>query len=168
MDPDLVRQAQHGDVDAFEQIVRERLESCYATCVTILHSRDDARDATQEAFVLAWRRLPRLRDPERFDGWFRAIALNASRDLLRRRRRLREVPVNDEIDAASEARGDNRLDLEAAVGGLPVNGREVATRYYLNDEPIAEISAGLGIPIGTVKSRLFHARRALRQLLDKE
>jgi RNA polymerase sigma-70 factor (ECF subfamily) len=167
MDRSLVTRAQRGDADAFELIVRERLEPCYAICLSVLHSPDDARDATQDAFVLAWRRLPRLRDPDRFDGWLRAIAVNASRDVLRRRRRLREVPIEDGMLEAAEPPGDGRVEIESAVDRLSPGRRQVAERYYLEDKPIKEISASLGLPVGTVKSRLFHARTVLRELLDK-
>ena len=67
----------------------------------------------------------------------------------------------------AEPPGDGRLDIESAVGRLPPGGRQVAERYYLDDEPIRDISTSLGVPLGTVKSRLFHARTVLRQLLDK-
>ena len=167
MDQSLVRRAQAGDVDAFELIVRDRLEATYAICLGVLHSPDDARDATQDALVSAWRRLPGLREPDRFDGWLRTIALNSSRDLLRGRRRLREVAIDDHMAEADDAPGGERIDIEAAIDRLPAGGRQVAERFYLNDEPISEISTSLGIPIGTVKSRLFHARAILRQLLDK-
>ncbi len=167
MDPSLIIRAQQGDADAFELIVRERLTSCYAICLSVLHSPDDARDATQEAFISAWRRLPRLRDPERFDGWLRTIAINASRDVLRRRRRLREIPIEDGMGGLAEPPGEGRVDVAAAVGRLSRGGRQVAERYYLDDEPISDISASLGVPVGTVKSRLFHARTVLRALLDK-
>ncbi len=168
MDHNLITRAQRGDADAFELIVRDRLEPCYAICLSVVHSPDDARDATQEAFVSAWRRLPRLRDPERFDGWLRAIAINASRDVLRRRRRLREVPIEDAMSGSSEPPGDGRIDMESAVERLSPGGRQVAERYYLEDQPISEISASLGVPVGTVKSRLFHARAILREILDRE
>lgn len=168
MDEELVRRARRGDVDAFEVIVRERLESCYSTCLSILHSPDDARDAVQEAFIAAWRRLPRLREPDRFDGWLRAIAINVSRDSLRRRRRVREIQLDNDTLGATAPPVSDRLDIESALGQLPLGARDVADRYYLRDEPVREISARLGIPVGTVKSRLFHARATLRELLSKE
>lgn len=167
MDQSLIRRAQQGDADAFEVIVRERLQPCYAICLSVLHSPDDARDATQEAFVSAWRRLPNLRDPERFDGWLRTIAINASRDVLRGRRRLREIPIEDSMGGTSEPPDEGRVDIKSAVERLSPGGRQVAERYYLDDESISDISASLGVPLGTVKSRLFHARTALRALLDK-
>jgi RNA polymerase sigma-70 factor (ECF subfamily) len=167
VDAGLVAKAQGGDRDAFEMIVRTRLESCFATCLAIVSSPDDARDATQEAFVAAWRRLPGLRDPERFDGWLRQIALNVSRDLVRRRR-LREIPVSDLLPGPGQPAIEARIDVEAAIGRLPRGGRLVAERHYLQDQPIKQISAELGLPLGTVKSRLFHARRALQRILAKE
>lgn len=167
VDRDLVVRAQQGDADAFELIVRASLDSCYLTCANVLHSPDDALDATQDALVAAWRRLPSLRDPDRFDAWLRAIARNASRDLLRRRRRMREV----QLDAATlelEAPARSTNGLIAVVDCLPAAARKVVTRHYVDDEPVAGIARSLGVPAGTVKSRLFHARTALRALLDKE
>lgn len=165
MDNDLIARAQRGDADAFELIVRDRLQTCYATCLAILHSPDDARDATQEAFIAAWRRMPALRQPDHFDGWLRTIAINASRDQLRRRRRLREIPIEESHSERSSPSPGPRMDLESALDRLPPRGREVVERHYLRDEPVREISAGLHIPIGTVKSRLFHARALLREVL---
>lgn len=156
MDPDLVTRARQGDREAFELIVRERLESCYAICLSVVGSPDDARDATQEAFIAAWRRLPRLRDAERFDGWLRQIAVNASRDLLRVRRRLREVPVDENALAQAQSVSDGRLDVSEAIDRLPLVGRQVAERRYLQGQPVRQISSELGLPLGTVKSRLFH------------
>ena len=167
MDEELVRRARQGDVDAFEVIVRERLQSCYATCLTVLHSPDDAEDATQDAFVAAWRRLPRLRDPRKFDGWLRAIAINASRDILRRRRRVREIEIDDDTPGSTSPPASDRLDIESALDQLSPGARQVADRFYLRDEPVREISARLGVPIGTVKSRLFHARATLREILSR-
>lgn len=166
-DRELIVRAQQGDADAFELIVRASLDSCYVTCVNVLHSPDDARDATQDALVAAWRRLPTLRDPDRFDAWLAAIARNTSRDLLRRRRRLREVQL-DAATAELEAPAGRASDLIAVVDCLPATARQVVTRHYVDDEPITGIARSLGVPIGTVKSRLFHARSALRALLDKE
>jgi RNA polymerase sigma-70 factor (ECF subfamily) len=167
MNEDLIKRAQRGDADAFEVIVRERLESCYAICLSVLHSPDDARDATQDAFIAAWRRLPHLRKPDRFDGWLRTIAVNASRDMLRRRRRVREIQIEDDTPGRTPPPLSDRLDVEAAIDRLSPGGREVAARYYLRDEPVREISASLGVPVGTVKSRLFHARATLREFLSK-
>jgi RNA polymerase sigma-70 factor, ECF subfamily len=168
LDAALVAKAQSGDRDAFEIIVRTRLESCFATCLAVVSSPDDARDATQEAFVAAWRRLPGLRDPERFDGWLRQIALNVSRDLVRRRRRLREIPVSDLLAGPGQQAIEARIDVEAAIGRLPRERRLVAERHYLQDQPIKQISTEMGLPLGTVKSRLFYARRALQRILAKE
>jgi RNA polymerase sigma-70 factor (ECF subfamily) len=167
VDRELVVRAQFGDADAFELVVRASLEACYATCVKVLHSPDDARDATQQALITAWRRLPTLRDPDRFDAWLHAIARNASLDLLRRRQRVREVQLEvSTADLAAPPWPEN--GLVEAVDRLPAPARQVVTRHYVDDEPVADIARSLGLPAGTVKSRLFHARRALRALLEKD
>ena len=167
MDQDLVVRAQHGDTGAFEALVRGSLASCHATCIGILHSPDDARDATQQAFITAWRRLPTLRDPNRFDAWLQAIARNASRDMLRLRHRVREVELDtstEQLAGPAEPTGG----LMSAVDSLPASARQVVIRHYVDDESVTSIAQSLGIPPGTVKSRLFNARASLRALLAKE
>lgn len=78
MDGKLVERARAGDADAFDQLVRERLDAVYMLALGILGEAADARDATQEAFVAAWRKLPTLRDVDRFDAWLDRITVNAS------------------------------------------------------------------------------------------
>ena len=91
----LVRLAQRGDADAFDALSRARIEPAYRLAFGILRSEEDARDAIQEAFVAAWRQLPALRDPARFDAWLGRIVVNACQMALRHRRvvRVREIVV---------------------------------------------------------------------------
>jgi RNA polymerase sigma-70 factor, ECF subfamily len=167
---DLVERAMRGDADAFEALARECLPSCYAVCLGIVRTHEDASDASQEALIRAWRRLPTLRDPSSFEPWLRSIAANAARDVLRQRGRVRSVPIEfaSEVADPSHAAASSRLDLGGAMAGLPAPVRAAAERHYLRDQPVSEISAGLGIPEGTVKSRLHAARAALRTVLQKE
>jgi RNA polymerase sigma-70 factor (ECF subfamily) len=83
LDHSLVERASQGDIDAFEELVRSHMASVYRLSVAILGSEHDAADATQEAFVAAWRGLGRLRDPDRFDAWLKRININACREVLR-------------------------------------------------------------------------------------
>ena len=85
----LLARAAHGEVAAFDEVLRPRLARLYRMAVAITRSEPDARDAVQEASINAWRELPRLRSPERFDSWLDQILVNACRTLLRRSRRVK-------------------------------------------------------------------------------
>lgn len=166
IDRSLVDRARAGDLDAFESIVRARMDAVFRLTAAILGDDGDAADAAQETFVAAWRQLPRLREPDRFDPWLQRVAVNAARMTLRARtrRRIREIP-SSRIGVMPEAlaqpgQSDAEL-LDAALAGLPIEQRTILVLHHLEGRPIAEIAAILDIPEGTAKSRLFHARRAL-------
>ncbi len=95
MDRELLLRARAGDREAFELIVLAKGEPMFRTALAILGSEADARDATQEAFIAAWTRFAGLRDPERFDAWLGRILINECRMALRKRRRVREVAVDE-------------------------------------------------------------------------
>jgi RNA polymerase sigma-70 factor, ECF subfamily len=172
----LVDLARSGDVDAFESLVRTRMDAMYRLSLAILGDESDAADATQETFVTVWRRLPQLRDLDRFDAWLGRIAVNSCRMVLRARgrRRVREVPVAemDAIEAlasgpAEASRPDADI-LRAAIRHLSLDHRAVLALHHLEARPVAEVAEILGIPVGTAKSRLFNARAALDKALRLE
>ncbi len=105
IDRSVVDRARNGDLDAFESIVRGRMDAVYRLTSAILGDEADARDAAQETFVAAWRELPRLRDPDKFEAWLQRVAVNASRMTLRARgrRRVREIPSSQVAALASHA-----------------------------------------------------------------
>jgi RNA polymerase sigma-70 factor (ECF subfamily) len=148
------------------------MDAVYRLSYAILGNEADARDAAQETFVAAWRQLPRLRDVDRFDAWFQRVAVNAARMTLRARgrRRVREIPavqVAALVDTAVAPADADRLD--AALRHLPLEQREILALHHLDGLPVAELAEILGIPVGTVKSRLHTARQALqRTLADQE
>jgi RNA polymerase sigma-70 factor (ECF subfamily) len=173
IDRSVIDRARNGDLDAFESIVRARMEAVYRLTSAILGDEADARDAAQETFVAAWRELPRLREPEKFEAWLQRVAVNASRMTLRARgrRRVREIPSSEVAALATHAPLNDRSDaslLDAAMGGLPVDQRAILVLHHLEGRPLAEIAGLLEIPVGTAKSRLFHARRALETALRAE
>ena len=175
MDPTLIERARLGDVDAFERIVRERTDSVYRLSLAIAGEQADAADAAQETFLAAWRQLGRLRDVERFDAWLTRIAVNAARMTIRARgrRRIREIPADELVRSAGETitEAHGRADVEllsAALDRLPVDQRALLALHYFEDRPLADIAETLGIPVGTVKSRLFAARQALNRALKAE
>jgi RNA polymerase sigma-70 factor, ECF subfamily len=171
----LVERSRAGDREAFEAIVEANLSSTFRTAMAILGSEADARDACQDAFLKAWRELPRLRDTGRFDAWLGRILVNSCRSVLRtrQRRHVREIPVDASAATHLRARGralDDRLGdfdaLERAFDRLSVAERALMTLHYLDHRPLAEIGQLLGVPEGTVKSRLYAARRSFERALE--
>jgi RNA polymerase sigma-70 factor (ECF subfamily) len=170
---ELVQRAANGDAAAFEQLVVSRADRAFRIARAILGNDSDAHDATQEAFVSAWRELPRLRNPDLFDAWIRRILVNACRTQLRGRRRVREIPLGSDFDAiepgptTSDRIGDTEV-LSRAFERLDSGKRSLLVLHYLEHEPLASMSAALGVPVGTIKWRLFEARAALQRALAAE
>jgi len=162
----IVERAQRGDHDAFATLVDVHLARLDAAARLTLRDAELARDAVQDALFRAWRDLPGLRDPERFDAWLYRLTINACLDLARRRRRR---PMEVELTtihspAASDMSGalaDREL-IHEALGGLDPGHRAVVALYYLLGMPLAEVAATLRIPVGTAKSRLHRAIASLR------
>jgi RNA polymerase sigma-70 factor (ECF subfamily) len=174
----LVERAKTGDHEAFGSLVELTSEHAYRIARAILGNDEDAWDATQDAFVRAWRELPTLRDPERFDVWLRAITVNGCRQAMRGRRRrlVREIAVADPSEAVPAPGLVNGPDeevaladaLERALERLDANERAILVLHHLEHLPVDVVAATLGIPVGTVKSRLFAARHALERALEVE
>lgn len=176
----LVGRARDGDADAFDAIARHHIDRCYRLAFAILRSEVDAADAVQEAFVAAWRRLPSLRDPAAFQPWLDRIVVNACRMSLRHRRvvRLREVHVAEPADHESRAVADRSVPgpedgvadaelVRRALERLDSDKRAILVLHHVEDRPVGEIAAVLGVPVGTIKWRLHSAREALAQALEE-
>lgn len=166
----LVGRACRGDADAFGALVAARLPEMMGIARSILGNEADARDATQEAFISAWINLPRLRDEGRFNAWLNAVLANRCRDILRRRGRIREIALEDadvrHADPGPEAM--QRAALLAAFDRLRVADRQILAMHHLLDQPVEQVAHRLGIPVGTAKSRLHAARRALERALETQ
>ena len=168
---DLVEPARHGDHEAFTSLVAMTVDRMYATAFLILHDRVRAEDAVQDAFLRAWRDLPRLRDADRFESWLRRILVNACYDLVRRQpptiRAGAQLPAGPSVDDETAA-VLHRDALERAFARLTAEQRAVVVLTHVDDLSNREVAEALGIPIGTVKSRLHHALRALRAAIDAD
>jgi RNA polymerase sigma-70 factor (ECF subfamily) len=172
-EPGLIERARGGDTTAFEALIAPRLDALFRTAWAIVGNEADARDATQDACLSAWRALPRLRDVERFDAWLGRIHVNACRMLLRRRGRVREIamPVGVDVSArplSATSTVDDADVVARAFDRLDPNARTLLVLHHLRHEPVARIAEVLGVPVGTVKWRLHSAREALERALAGE
>lgn len=172
MDRVLVEQAQRGDRTAYEELVRASASRLLATAHRILRDADRAEDATQQALIAIWRELPSLRDPDRFDAWTYRLVARACINEHRRHHRggVRQIPVDDQLIVPDDAFGDIavRDQLRRGLDQLSVDHRTVLVLHFYADLPLADIAEILGVPFGTVGSRLHHATRALRAALDAD
>ena len=182
VDPRLLDRAAHGDLAAFDEILRPRLTRMYRMAVAITRSEPDARDAVQEASIHAWRELARLRSPDRFDAWLDQILVNACKSLLRRSRRVqvREIELDRPEDEGDRTAGIRSLGsstdpdatevdlIRRAFERLAPDVRSLLVLHYVEERPLAEIARVLGSPVGTIKWRLSNARKALDRALEAE
>ncbi len=172
----LVERAQGGDEAAFTVLVSQRQGQLCRLAWSILRNEADALDAAQETCIAAWRELPRLRDPARFDAWLTRSLVNRCRDMLRRRRRMavREIRMTTQVQgsgASTGGVGDAFADadaIRAAFEHLNADERTYLALHYAEDRSVAEIAAIVGAPEGTVKWRLSRARQALDRQLARQ
>ena len=168
---DLVEAAQRGDHEAFEVLATSAADRLYAVARLILRASDLAEDAVQEALVRAWRQLPSLRDPERFDAWLYRLVVNACADQGRQLRRWSsEVrPLSLETATGDDTRAvADREQLERGFGRLKPEQRAVVVLHFYSGFSASEIARLLGIPEGTARSRLHYATEALRAALQAD
>ena len=169
MDRDLVERARQGDREAFAVLVHQVSDSLYAVAHRILRDAGLAEDALQNALVLAWRRLPRLRDPEKFEAWIHRILVHACYDESERARpwaaTVRVLPMNGPSTPDASAAVADRDELERAFRRLTVEQRAVFVLHHYLGLPLVEVAELLGIPAGTARSRLHYALAGLRDAL---
>lgn len=163
--------AAKGDADAFGALVALHAPMARRVAYAILEDREDADDAAQEGFLSAWQAISRYDTRRAFRPWLMQIVVNAARD-LRRRRRVRAADSLDNVSVASRddpAKVVGAIDLgeqlRKALATLPERQRLAVVMFDAEGYAQAEIATLLGIPEGTVKSDVFHGRRALRKLL---
>ncbi|RPH36211.1 MAG: RNA polymerase sigma factor [Chloroflexi bacterium] len=166
----LISRARDGDRDAFAQIIETRAHRLLRTARAILGNEADAYEAAQEALIAAWVNLPGLRRVDRFDAWLNRTLANKCRDALRRRARSREIELSA-VDIEGADSEDARLTSVTVLGAfdrLSVDQRHILVLHHLQDLPLTQVAGQLGIPVGTAKSRLWSARRALERAMELE
>ena len=179
----LIRRAQHGDADAFEQLLLEHQKNVYNLCYRMAGNPDDAMDLSQETFLRAWRCLDQYQFASAFSTWLYRLCSNICIDFLRRRRRQQTVPLTFE-DADGEEQTYavpdaqplpeeqvelklTRETLAAAMAQQLPEHRAVLQLRVVNEMSYEQIADVLDIQIGTVKSRLSRARNQLKKILER-
>jgi RNA polymerase sigma-70 factor (ECF subfamily) len=172
MDNDLVVRAQRGDEQAFASLAVAVGDRLHALSHRILRDVDLAEDATQQALLAIWRDLPQLRDPARFDAWSYRLLVRACYAEGRKTRQwapnLRVLPVDEPGGPDAMSSVVDRDQLERGFRRLSIDHRVVVVLHHYLDLPLEEVADTLGIPLGTVRSRLLHAMRGLRAALDAD
>jgi RNA polymerase sigma-70 factor (ECF subfamily) len=165
----MVERARGGDADAFDELVTLDADRCLGIAFRITRDLRLAEDAVQEALVLVWRDLPNLRDVERYEMWLHRLVVNACYTELRRRRRWTDriamLPVERADGADPYRSADERDALERAFARLPADRRAMFVLRHYAGLSLAEIAEVVGLPVGTVKSRLHYATDTLQAAL---
>lgn len=179
----LIRRAQRGDADAFEQLLLEHQKNVYNLCYRMAGNPDDAMDLSQETFLRAWRCLDQYQFASAFSTWLYRLCSNICIDFLRRRRRQQTVPLTFEdadgeeqtyavpdVQPLPEEQVELKLTREtlaAAMAQLLPEHRAVLQLRVVNEMSYEQIADVLDIQIGTVKSRLSRARNQLKKILER-
>jgi len=171
----LIRQCQAGDKEAFGRLVKCFAGRAVGAAYVLLGNRDDALEASQDAFVRAWRNIRRFDGRSKFYTWYSTVLRNVCISRLRRKRhRTVELAIeppgeSDHTDPSILAERNERTEhLWQAIRRLPLKHREIIVMNHFQHLPYKDIAKALGIPIGTVMSRLHNARKTLRGLLPNE
>ena len=168
----LVERARAGDEEAFASLARAAGDRLLAIAFRILRDLGLAEDAVQQTLVLAWRELPTLRDVDRFDAWLRRLLVHACYREARRGRRwaanVRVLPLEEPGVADDYATVVERDQLERGFRRLTPEQRAVFVFHHYLGLTLIEVAAELGVPLGTVKSRLHYATNSLRAALEAD
>lgn len=167
----LIERYLSGDADAFRDLMRAHEDRVFAVCLRMLRDREAALDATQETFITVLRKVDRFAGRSAFSTWLYRVAVNTCYDLARRRSRRPTVPLPEGTDPAdlqalsALETAELRPDVERALADLAPEYRAAVVLSDLEGLGVNEVSEILGVPVGTVKSRVFRGRRLLAEAL---
>ena len=163
-----------GDEYSLQSLFQHFYGRTYAAVMAITRDHQAAEDITQDAFVRAFNQLKKLRDPSRFGPWLGSIATNLARDYLRKEKRLVWTSDIEHANPSSEASVEEQIlerekvaTLREALRLLPPEQNQVVILFYYYESRVEEIASLCGISAGTVKSRLYRARRKLLEILQE-
>jgi RNA polymerase sigma-70 factor (ECF subfamily) len=170
---DLVIRARGGDREAFSELAARSIGRLTAAARMILRDEYAAQDAVQEAVIEAWRSLPGIREPDKFEAWLRRLLVRSCFKAVRRHRRvdaieIRLTPGDEPVIPGRERELDLHDQLERGLARITPDQRAVVVLVYYLDLPLADAAQAMGIPIGTTKSRLNRATSALRAALEAD
>ena len=176
-DAELIEEARRGDVAAYEELVRRYEELAFRTAYLVCGDADEARDAAQEGFVRAYGALSRFRTGAEPRPWLLRIAANAARNRRRAAGRRAALALRSAQDRPSDGAApspegavlasEQRAELLAAIDGLADDDRQIITLRWFAELSERELAAALGVPRGTVKSRLSRAMQRLRAVIGE-
>jgi RNA polymerase sigma-70 factor (ECF subfamily) len=180
-DPALVRAAQDGDLEAFEELVARHRDKIYARAYSMMRNEDEAIDLSQEAWVKGWQRLKQFQGDSSFSTWMTRIVINLCLDYLRKQKRHRlesieglddetggverQMPAVHVNPAAGIEREELRARIDKALNQLSHEHRTALVLHEFEEMEYKDIAKTMGCSIGTVMSRLFYARRKMAVLL---
>jgi RNA polymerase sigma-70 factor (ECF subfamily) len=170
VDRELVERGRQGDREAYELLVRTSARRLYGIARRILRDADRAEDAVQQALVDIWLDLPKLRDPDRFEAWTYRLVVRAS--IAEARRERHDVLTLRSLSDAGPSTPDGsrttevRDELDRAFRALTPEHRAVIVLHHHLGLPLTDIASVLGLPYGTVGSRLHYGMRQLRRALE--
>lgn len=173
-DAQLLARVLDGDHDAFNVIMRNHEDRVFSVCLRIMGNREHALDATQETFLTAFRKAGQFQGNSALGTWIYRIAVNTCYDQLRRQKRRRTDPMPDHVDPtdhqAEEAIDSAALrpEIQRALAAIPDDFRSAVVLSDIEGIGLPEVAEILGIPVGTVKSRVFRGRRLLAQQLGNQ
>ena len=171
MEFELVRRAQRGDEEAFAALVPAAADRLMGVAYRILRDASLAEDATQQALLEAWRNLPKLRDPERFEAWTYRLVVHACYAEARRIRPWRRLRL---LAAAEPRARDESVDvvnrdlIARGFKSLSTQHRAVLVLHHYVGMPLTDVATLLDLPVGTVRSRLHYASRARRSAIERD
>jgi len=172
MDTELVKAAQIGDKGAFTALAAALADRYLAASHRILRDLSLAEDATQQALLAIWRDLPQLRDPARFEAWSYRLLVRACYAEAGRARRwapnIHLLPVDEPLATDGLSTVVDRDQLERGFRRLSLDHRTVVVLHHYLDLPLDQVAEALGVPVGTVSSRLHYAMRGLRAALEAD
>lgn len=168
----IIAQIKKGDKEAFAELIEEYKLPIYKTAKAILKDEDDLCDAIQDTALSIYKNISNLKNEKYFKTWIIRITINKCYDIIAKNKlnseKEEKIKIYNEVHNNFDKNIILKTDLESALNELDEDLRLTTVLYYYNDLPIAEISDILGIPKGTVKSRIFRARERLYEILSKE
>lgn len=173
-DAELLARVADGDHEAFTEIMRAHEDRVFSVCLRIMGDREKALDATQETFLTAFRKAHQFEGKSTFGTWVYRIAVNTCYDQLRKQKRRRTEPIPDHLDPADQRAHEAvesaaiRPELQRALSSLSPEFRSAVVLSDIEGMSLPDAAQTLGVPVGTVKSRVFRGRRLLADYLGNQ